>query len=147
MADDLNTYNRRIQLGASRRRLEDAHVCLKGGRWIAAMYLGGYAIECVLKSYICSREHKDDFRHTSVFSRFGNSKSHNLAQLYNVAGSPLQRQMLDPQSEFPKAKELVLKQWDHSALRYSHRNGNEKDAREFVNAVEKMHQLLEEKCS
>jgi hypothetical protein len=41
-----DTYDRRIQLGASRRRFEDAEILHNQKRWTGAIYMGGYAIEC-----------------------------------------------------------------------------------------------------
>lgn len=55
-----DTYDRRVQLGASRRRLEDAQVLHQQERWSGVMYLGGYAIECSLKSLICYEEGPKD---------------------------------------------------------------------------------------
>ena len=49
----LDTYDRRCQLGASRRRFEDASALHSCKRWGGAVYMGGYAIECSLKSLIC----------------------------------------------------------------------------------------------
>ena len=38
-----DTYDRRIQLGASRHRWKDAEALQRAGRWSGAMYLAGYA--------------------------------------------------------------------------------------------------------
>ncbi|MEN2383687.1 MAG: hypothetical protein HEQ35_31370 [Gloeotrichia echinulata IR180] len=38
----MDTYDRRCQLGASRRRLEDALALHNQKRWTGAIYLGGY---------------------------------------------------------------------------------------------------------
>lgn len=38
------------QASASRQRMEDARVLLKGSRWRGAMYIAGYAVECLLKT-------------------------------------------------------------------------------------------------
>ena len=56
-----DTYDRRIQLGASRRRREDAEALHGAGRWAGGIYLAGYAIECSLKALICSFEGKNNF--------------------------------------------------------------------------------------
>src|SRR5436853_3949289 len=48
-----DTYDYRAQEGASRRRREDALALYNARRWNGAIYLGGYAIECSLKSLIC----------------------------------------------------------------------------------------------
>ncbi|MEM9922477.1 MAG: hypothetical protein AAF915_01760 [Cyanobacteria bacterium P01_D01_bin.50] len=64
MAD---TFDRRCQLGASRRRLEDAIALQNSKRWAGSIYLGGYAIECSLKSLICYMEGKNNFKDTQIF--------------------------------------------------------------------------------
>jgi len=62
-----DTYDRRIQLGASRRRYEDAIALHSSDRWNGAIYLAGYAIECSLKSLICYSERKDNLKETRLF--------------------------------------------------------------------------------
>jgi MinD-like ATPase involved in chromosome partitioning or flagellar assembly len=56
-----DTYDKRCQLGASRRRFEDALALHSCQRWSGAIYLGGYVIECSLKSLICEEEKIDNF--------------------------------------------------------------------------------------
>jgi hypothetical protein len=77
----VDTYDRRSQLKASRRRLEDAIALQSCQRWTGAIYLGGYAIECSLKSLICDRERKNNFKDTSSFQTMQGSNLHNLAKL------------------------------------------------------------------
>ncbi len=64
-----DTFDRRIQLGASRRRREDAEVLHGSGRWAGATYLAGYAIECSLKALICSFEGTNNFKETRIFKK------------------------------------------------------------------------------
>ena len=82
MAD---TYDARLQLGASRRRFEDAQVLHDQKRWAGAIYLGGYAIECSLKSLICYYEYgkgKTNFKETRLFKKgMQGSDLHNLSKL------------------------------------------------------------------
>lgn len=91
-----DTYNRRIQLGASRRRREDAEILYQSGRWSGAIYLAGYAIECSLKSLICWKESKSSFKETRVFKE-GNQGAtlHNLALLLQEVPSLQRAIMLD----------------------------------------------------
>jgi HEPN domain-containing protein len=42
-------------------RLEDAKALLKAGRFDAAYYLAGYAVECALKACLCGRTREFDF--------------------------------------------------------------------------------------
>ena len=60
------------QASASHQRLEDAKALLNASRWRGAMYMGGYAVECLLKTklmqiYDCKnlREH-DVLRQRSI---------------------------------------------------------------------------------
>ncbi|RQH14516.1 HEPN domain-containing protein, partial [Okeania hirsuta] len=62
MPNTPDTYGRSIQLGASRRRLEDARVLHSQKRWNGAIYMGGYAVECALKSLICYQEPTNNFK-------------------------------------------------------------------------------------
>ncbi len=62
----IDTYGRSIQLGASRRRLEDAEALHRQKRWHGAVYLGGYTIECSLKALICYNEEKQNFKDTAT---------------------------------------------------------------------------------
>lgn len=71
------------------RRLADAKVSLDAGRWAAAYYLCGYAVECGLKASICRRRMKGglfpdrDFA-TSVYT-------HNLDALVRLANLTVAR--------------------------------------------------------
>jgi len=38
------------QSKASKHRLEDAYALLNAGRWHGAMYMSGYAVECLIKT-------------------------------------------------------------------------------------------------
>jgi HEPN domain-containing protein len=43
------------QIKASRHRLEDAEALFAAGRWRGAMYVAGYAVECLLKAKLMQR--------------------------------------------------------------------------------------------
>jgi stress-induced morphogen len=77
----VDTYDKRCQLGASRRRLEDAQSLLIQKRWTGATYLGGYAIECSLKSLICHEEGQSNFKDTRIFkNRLQGASLHSLTK-------------------------------------------------------------------
>jgi len=42
-----DTYDRRCQLGASRRRFEDAQVLYDQGRWTGSIYLGAMSLNAL----------------------------------------------------------------------------------------------------
>jgi len=80
-----DTYDRRIQLGASRRRREDAKSLHDAGRWAGAIYLGGYAIECSLKALICFNERKNNLKDTRMFKNVVQASTlHSLTHLLGV---------------------------------------------------------------
>lgn len=65
----MDTFDKRSQLGASRRRFEDAQILNSHKRWTGSIYLAGYAIECSLKSLICFEENKNNFKDTNIFQK------------------------------------------------------------------------------
>lgn len=81
-----DTYDRRVQLGASRHRRKDAEYLQQSARWNGAIYLAGYAIECSLKALICYGEHKDNLKDTTLFKRgVQGANLHNLSFLFEAA--------------------------------------------------------------
>jgi len=56
----MDTYDKRCQIAASKRHMEDARVLHNQKRWLGSIYLGGYAVECSLKSLICYEEQEDN---------------------------------------------------------------------------------------
>jgi hypothetical protein len=69
-----DTYDRRVQLDASRLRYKDAIHLQKAERWNGAIYLGGYAIECSLKALICHENCTNNLKETCLF-KGGNVKA------------------------------------------------------------------------
>lgn len=142
-----DTYDTRIQLGASRRRLEDARVLRDQKRWSGAMYLGGYAIECSLKSLICYEEGRiNNFRETRSFKKgLQGSDLHNLTKLLECLASLQRTISLDRTNSYKDAWNTITSLWRNDELRYSDKLGDEKDSRRFLDAVEKLHQFILEK--
>lgn len=138
-----DTYDRRCQLGASRRRLEDAQALHNQKRWTGAIYLGGYAIECSLKSLICHEQGKNNFKDTEVFKkRLQGSELHSLTKL--VGSIPgLQRDInLDRTNVYRDAWCKVSSLWRNDELRYSEKTGNEEESKHFIQAVQILHRFL-----
>src|SRR5579883_3408126 len=89
----IDTYDRRVQLDASRLRYKDALSLQKSERWNGAIYLGGYAIECSLKALICYEGCTNNLRETLLYkggkrkgvevSGIQGAGLHNLWILYN----------------------------------------------------------------
>jgi hypothetical protein len=82
---DYDTYDRRVQLEASRHRRKDAELLQQSARWNGAIYLAGYAIECSLKALVCYGEHKNNLKETVLFRRgVQGAALHNLWSLYEA---------------------------------------------------------------
>lgn len=138
-----NTYDKRCQLGASRRRFEDALALYSCQRWAGAIYLGGYAIECSLKSLICEEENKSNFKDTLVFKEGLQGVSlHNLAMLFNQIPSLKRAITLDRTGSYKNTWNTITATWTNDELRYSDKVGDESDSTKFIEAVKKWHQIL-----
>lgn len=106
----------------ARDRLRDARTLLSGGRWAAAYYLAGYAVECGLKACIIGYLMKTDQFPDKRFSE--QCWTHNLVQLIRVANMelPLDAEIAaDP--EFDKAWRTV-KDWRETS-RYERKTKSE----------------------
>lgn len=148
MAD---TYDAEVQLGASRRRWEDAQVLHCQKRWAGAIYLGGYAIECSLKSLICYYESPRgkkirNFKETSLFRQgMQGADLHNLSKLIEALPELQRAIKLDRTNTYKDAWNKISSIWRNDELRYSDKQGDKKDSEEFIEAVKIMHRFLLEK--
>jgi hypothetical protein len=68
-------------------RVADADALLQAGRWSAAFYLCGYAIECALKACIAKQINLHDFPDKTLVQR---AYTHELLDLLDLAGLKLQ---------------------------------------------------------
>ena len=138
-----DTFDRRCQLGASRRRLEDAIALHSCKRWTGSIYLGGYAIECSLKSLICHLERKDNFKDTRIFKKgLQGSGLHSLVKLLGDLSEVQRAIKLDRTSNYQAAWNTVSSLWRNDELRYSERMGEEEECERFIQAVKLLHQFL-----
>jgi HEPN domain-containing protein len=64
-------------------RLDDARTLLAAGRWSAAYYLAGYAVECALKACIAKLIKAGDFPDKRLAEK---SWSHEIEKLVDAAG-------------------------------------------------------------
>lgn len=141
-----DTYDRRCQLGASRRRLEDASALHSCKRWLGAVYLGGYAIECSLKSLICYEENTNNFKEASVFKQGTQGASlHNLAVLFGKIPSLKRTISLDRTNKYQNAWNIIASTWVNEEIRYSDKLGDEAISTGFIDAIKVWHQLLLDK--
>ncbi len=139
----VDTYGRSCQLGASRRRFEDAKHLHNCQRWTGAIYLGGYAIECSLKALICYEENKLNFKETSVYKKGVQGASlHKLTRLLNESNSLKRSISGDRTGHYKKAWNQITKSWINDELRYSDKQGSQAESEKFIEAVKTMHRLL-----
>jgi hypothetical protein len=139
----MNTYNKSCQIAASKRRLEDAKALHSQKRWLGSIYLGGYAVECSLKSFICYEEDKDNFKQTTAFRQgLRGSELHKLTKLLNCLPRVKRIISTDRTKVYTIAWSKVSTLWRNAELRYSEELGNEKDSEDFIEAAEKLHKLF-----
>ncbi len=138
-----DTFDRRCQLGASRRRLEDAEALQSYKRWGGSIYLGGYAIECSLKSLICYQERKSNFKDTRTFKKgLQGSELHSLIKLLRDLPVVQRAITLDRTNGYQDAWNTVSLLWRNDELRYSERTGDEQESKRFIQAVQLLHQFI-----
>jgi HEPN domain-containing protein len=120
---------------AQNDRYKDAQALLKAKRWGGAIYLGGYAVECLLKARILKRKASGDLPREYWH--------HDLLRLMDVSGvaweiklpknSALQDQML-----------LITGTWDVTMRYGSTQFTNRHEAQSFLEAVRKVRRWLQD---
>jgi HEPN domain-containing protein len=111
-------------------RLEDARILLQYGRYAAAYYLCGYAVECGLKACIARQIREHEFPPSATFSR--DVYTHKLADLVKYAGLSVEHSaQLDASAQF-KVNWDVVQKWTEQS-RYEH--WTQQEARELLDAA------------
>lgn len=142
----MDTFDKRSQLGASRRRFEDAQILNSYKRWTGSIYLAGYAIECSLKSLICFEENKNNFKDTNIFQKGLQASSlHNLVTLLEALPLIQRAIQLDRTGKYKEAWNLVTFIWRNDELRYSDKLGDEETSNKFIKAVQLLHTFFLDK--
>lgn len=111
-------------------RIADAQALLDAGRWSAAYYLAGYAVECALKACIAKQTNLHDFPDKD---RTSSAYTHSLVGLAKVA--LLDKDLRKTQREANPglySNWPVVKDWSEQA-RY--KQTDEKTARELYLAI------------
>lgn len=128
------------QAGASRERLADAQVLYAASRWRGAMYLAGYAIECLLKAklmqiYDCRtlRELELELKRRSLLPAHRTVFTHQLETLLSLAPGA---HRLTQNHELARAFRNV-NQWAPQ-WRYNPRQVNSAEAARFMSHVDKV---------
>jgi len=133
------------QAKASRNRMEDARVLLNAERWRGAMYMAGYAVECLLKTklmqmYNCRhlRELEDELQRREMIPAHGTVFTHQLEALLKLA------QGLDrlQQNQSLWRTFNTVNRWV-PAWRYTANPANREDAHDFINAVGRIMEWIE----
>jgi HEPN domain-containing protein len=65
-------------------RLEDAEALIASGRWAAAYYLLGYAVECALKACVAQQFRTDEVPDRKLVNSF---YTHRLDELLSISGA------------------------------------------------------------
>ena len=147
----LDFMNRNLHNGiselavASRQRLADAKALLNASRWRGAMYIGGYAVECLLKTklmhiYDCKNlsELEDLLRQRSILSAHRTVFTHQLEDLLRlIPGYGRMIQNRDILSLFNKVNRW-MPNW-----RYTSKFADRGEATEFMTAIERFMQWID----
>jgi len=138
-----DTYDRRTQLGASRRRKEDADALHHAKRWSGAIYMGGYAIEYSLKALICHKEHINNLE-DSKLARSGvrGNGLHNLQTLLGQLPNLERSITLDRSEKSKLAWQKIVNMWQKDELRYGDKQGNVQDSQQFLDAISTLYPLI-----
>jgi HEPN domain-containing protein len=130
---------------AARHRLEDARALFEKKRWRGSMYMGGYAVECLLKAKLmrtfeCRKldEFEDRLRERGILPEHGSVYTHHLELLTRLTGG-IDRLRRDATNwrMFTLANQWV------PAWRYSANRSKKEDAENFLEAVERTTHWIE----
>jgi hypothetical protein len=111
-------------------RVADAQALLQAGRWAAAYYLLGYAIECALKACAAKQFRKHEVPDRTIVNDF---YTHRLDRLVNISGVKdglEKRADVDPQF---RVNWNAVHDWNETS-RYDH-STSEAQARDMLIAV------------
>jgi HEPN domain-containing protein len=133
------------QKKAGRQRMDDARALLNAVRCRGAMYLAGYAIECLLKTKLMEtfdcrhlRELEEELGRRGVLAVKDTVFTHQLELLLKVANA---RDRLRQNPDCWKSFNIVNR-WV-PAWRYASDTPKPKDASDFLEAVETVSQWIE----
>lgn len=138
-----DTYDRRVQLDASRHRYEDAKSLKNVGRWNGAIYLAGYAIECSLKALICYGDCTNNLKETKMFKQgMQGAALHDLEKLRQASEILENAIKLDRTGKLKKAWTTIVSGWQKDELRYGRELGHQAECERFLEAVEALHSVI-----
>lgn len=130
---------------AGKHRLDDARALLNADRWRGAMYLAGYAVECLLKATLMRmfdcrhlRELEEELQRRGILPTHATIFMHQLEVLLRLT------QGLDRlrQNESMWQSFNIVNRWV-PAWRYTADLSKREDAEDFLEAVEKVSHWIE----
>jgi len=133
------------QSKASAHRLDDARVLLNAERWRGAMYMAGYAVECLLKTklmqvYGCRtlRELEDELQRRGVLDEHATVFTHQLELLLRL--TQRSDQLRQHRTLWPQF--TLVNRW-LPAWRYTADMANRQDAEDFLEVVAQIMHWIE----
>jgi len=136
------------QSKASTHRLDDARALLKAARWRGAMYLSGYAIECLIKAklmrnYDCRNlfELEEELQRRHLLAGQATIFTHHLELLLRLL--PAVERLRQHRQLWPQFN--LVNRW-LPAWRYTSELGTRQDAEDFLEAVEPILDWIEHNC-
>ena len=146
----LDFMNRNLHNGiselaeASRQRLADAQALLNASRWRGAMYMAGYAVECLLKTklmhiYDCKnlRELEDILQQRSILPANRTVFTHQLEDLLRL--TPSYNRLMRNREMLPLFNKV--NQWTPN-WRYTSKSTNRREVTEFMASIESFMQWV-----
>jgi HEPN domain-containing protein len=130
---------------ASKHRLDDARALLNAVRWRGAMYLAGYAVECLLKAKLMRmfdcrhlRELEEQLQARRALSPQGTVFTHQLELLLRLTNAT------DRLRQNPENWQMfnIVNRWV-PAWRYTADLSKRDDATDFIEAVEGLSRWIE----
>jgi HEPN domain-containing protein len=126
------------QAKASRHRLDDARALFNAARWRGAMYMAGYAVECLLKTklmriYSCRNlyELEEELQRRGILADRATVFTHHLELLLRLTQSF--DRLRQSQTLWPEFN--IVNRWI-PAWRYTVNLSNHQDAEDFLEAVD-----------
>ena len=92
-------------------RIADANVLLDAGRYPAAYYLAGYAVECALKACVAKQIREHDFPDKKLIN---DSYTHDLGKLLTISGVQVQFDTRIADSDF-EVNWATVKDWNEGS--------------------------------
>ncbi len=133
------------QSKAGKHRMDDAQALLNANRWRGAMYMAGYSIECLLKTKLMRifncrnlRELEDELQGKRILAAQATVFTHQLELLLRLTNA-IDR--LRQNEEHWRLFNMVNR-WV-PAWRYTADQANADDAKDFLEAIEKVSRWIE----